>query len=235
MGPVFVGLGYDERLSKRLWEPSMRSQTQYHTRYHTRHHTRHHTQHHTLYSRCVYRVSLCVALSCALISTLSACHDPYPNRDVVGERFPSVRGVALDQRAWTLPKDWGGKPAIALLGYVQDTQFDIDRWLIGLDMTETRAPIYEVPTIKGLVPRMISGRINEGMRSGIPKQIWAAVITVYQDGERTQRFTGNMNPRNARVLLVDAQGVIQFFTDEGFSVSGLNALRAALNSLESAQ
>ena len=116
-----------------------------------------------------------------------------------------------------------------------NSQFDIDRWLIGLDMRSAKSKIYEIPTIKGMIPRMISARINEGMRSGIPSQLWGGVITVYKDGERIQRFTGNQQPRNARVLLTDREGRIRFFTDEGFSVPGLNRLLKALNELQSSK
>lgn len=172
----------------------------------------------------------------SLGATLSvSCSEPLTNRVPLGERFPEVTGEALDKKTWRIPQEWAGEPTLALLGYVQDSQFDIDRWLIGLDMTQTQVKVYEVPTVKGLIPRMIKGTINEGMRSGIPAPIWSAVITVYADGERVQRFTGNERPRNARVILLDAQGVVRYFTDEGFSVAGLNRLREVLSALKSAK
>ncbi|MBM4292486.1 MAG: hypothetical protein FJ138_14510 [Deltaproteobacteria bacterium] len=167
----------------------------------------------------------------ATLAALAACSAPLPNRAPTGEALPEVRGEALDGRAWTLPRDWRGEPVVAVLGFVQDSQFDIDRWLIGLDMTQTAARVYEVPTIRGLAPRVFSAKINEGMRGGIPRALWGGVITVYADGERLQRFTGSERPRNARVLLLDAEGVVRYFNDEGFSVGGLNALRAALAGL----
>lgn len=158
------------------------------------------------------------------IMITNSCAETYQNQDPIGQIFPSILGKALDQKIWHLPKDCLGESTILLLGYIQDSQFDIDRWLIGLDMRQVNAKIYEVPTIKGMVPRLISGRINEGMRSGIPKSLWGGVITVYQDGDQLQRFTGNENPRNARVFLLDQKGMIQYFEDEGFSVIGLNQL-----------
>ena len=173
-------------------------------------------------------------LSCllALMMTCAACSAPLPNRDPTGEPFPEVSAEALDGETWALPGAWRGAPTVAILGYVQDAQFDIDRWLIGLDMTQTEVKVYELPTIKGLFPRMFSGKIDEGMRKGIPKELWGGVITVYSQGELVQRFTGNERPRNARVLLLDSSGVVRFACDEGFSVSGLNRLREALQSLK---
>ena len=162
------------------------------------------------------------------ILLLSACSTHYPNQAITGQAFPSVSGETLEQQAMTLPDDLQGTTSLLLIGYKQDSQFDIDRWLIGLDMTQTQVPVYEVPTIQGLFPRMFSTVINNGMRSGIPKPLWKGVVTVYQDGEQVQAFTGNEKPNNARVVLLDAQGKVIYFYDQGFSVDALNALRALL-------
>lgn len=162
------------------------------------------------------------------ILLLSACSTSYPNQAITGQFFPSVSGETLEQQAMTLPDDLQGTTSLLLIGYKQDSQFDIDRWLIGLDMTQTQVPVYEVPTIQGLFPRMFSTLINNGMRSGIPKPLWKGVVTVYQDGEQVQAFTGNDKPNNARVVLLNPQGKVIYFYDQGFSVDALNTLRALL-------
>jgi hypothetical protein len=56
---------------------------------------------------------------------------------------------------------------------------------------------------------MFSTYIDNGMRRGIPKDLWKGVVTVYADGDKVQRYTGNQNPNNARVLLLDEQGRVQ--------------------------
>lgn len=66
------------------------------------------------------------------------------------------------------------------------------------------------------------------MRAGIPKPLWKGVVTVYKDGEKVQAFTGNEKPNNARVVLLDGQGKVIYFYDQGFSVDALNQLRALL-------
>ncbi|WP_350431897.1 hypothetical protein ABIS04_17490 [Shewanella sp. H8] len=159
---------------------------------------------------------------------LSACSTIYPNQEITGQVFPSVTGQTLEKESMTLPDDLQGEMALLLIGYKQDSQFDIDRWLIGLDMTQTTVSVYEVPTIQGLFPRMFSTLINNGMRAGIPKPLWKGVVTVYQDGEKVQAFTGNENPNNSRVVLINAQGKVIYFYDQGFSVDALNKLRALL-------
>jgi hypothetical protein len=137
-------------------------------------------------------------------------------------------GKLLKKNKINIPKDFKNKTTLLLLGYTQNSQFDIDRWLIALDMTKTNVATYEIPTIQGLFPRMFSTTIDNGMRSGIPKSLWKGVVTVYKDGGIIQAFTGNDAPNNARVILINTNGKIIYFYDQGFSVDALNNLRDSL-------
>jgi hypothetical protein len=159
---------------------------------------------------------------------LTACSSSYPNQAITGQVFPSVSGQTLEKELMTFPDDLTGEVALLLIGYKQDSQFDIDRWLIGLDMTQTQVSVFELPTIQGLFPKMFSTLIDNGMRSGIPKPLWKGVVTIYKDGDKVQAFTGNAQPNNARVVLLNAQGKVIYFHDQGFSVDALNQLRAQL-------
>ncbi|MEM5549542.1 hypothetical protein WNY63_02175 [Pseudoalteromonas neustonica] len=160
---------------------------------------------------------------------LTGCSSQYPNQDVSGQQFPIVNGENLEQKRITIPTDFNEQLSLLLIGYKQDSQFDIDRWLIGLDMTGVTIPTYELPTIQGMAPRMFSTLIDNGMRKGIPKELWGGVITIYKDGDAVQAFTGNENPNNTRVVLLDSDGTIIYFYDRGFSVSALNKLKAVIN------
>ena len=152
----------------------------------------------------------------------------YPSQVSIGDKMIKATCKSLEGNTVVMPQDFIGQETLLLFGYKQDSQFDIDRWLIGLDMTQTQVAAYEIPTIQGMLPRMFSGFIDGGMRKGIPKKLWKGVVTVYADGDKVQRFTGNLNPNNARVMLLDKQGVIVYFYDRGFSVEALNAVRKAL-------
>lgn len=163
-----------------------------------------------------------------LLFLTSGCSSSYLNQQITGKTFPTVSGENLEQEKVQIPTDFDGNFTLLLIGYKQNSQFDIDRWLIGLDMTNTRVDVYEIPTIQGLFPRMFSTMIDNGMRKGIPKALWQGVITVYKDGDRVQAFTGNETPNNARVILLDKSGVILYFYDEGFSVAALNDVRRFL-------
>ena len=161
--------------------------------------------------------------------SIFGCSTTYVNRNPVGEYFPTVSGQTLTEEERELPNYFKGSYVVLLLGYEQDSQFDIDRWLIGLDMTETKIKAYEIPTIQGLFPRMFKSSIDNGMRKGIPKELWGGVITIYGDGAKVQEFTGNENPNNARVLLLDQMGKVIYFHDRGFSVQALNELIYKIN------
>ena len=165
-------------------------------------------------------------LMAALMLALAGCAKTLENREPVAQTFPAVSGKDLDQNTVNIPGDLPGGVKLLLIGYVQDSQFDIDRWLIGLDMTKTRVPAYELPTISGMFPRMFKTYINDGMRRGIPKDLWKGVITVYEDAGKIEALTGTTNPNNARVVLLNGQNEIIYFYDDGFSVAALNALRS---------
>jgi hypothetical protein len=158
----------------------------------------------------------------------SCANYDYPSQVVLGENIIEFEGESLAGEATSIPQAFTGQNTLLLFGYVHKSQFDIDRWLIGLDQTNTQVAVYEIPTIKGIFPQMFSTVFDNAMREGIPKEIWKGVITVYEDGERVQRYTGNLKPKNARVLLLNAQGEVIHFYDRGFSVDALNAMREKL-------
>ena len=158
----------------------------------------------------------------------SCANYEYPSQVTIGDKMIEVTGQSLEGNSVVIPRDFAGQETLLLFGYKQNSQFDIDRWLIGLDMTKTNVAAYEIPTIQGILPRMFSGFIDGGMRKGIPKNLWKGVVTVYEDGDKVQRFTGNLNPNNARVMLLDKQGNIVYFYDRGFSVAALNEVRSLL-------
>jgi hypothetical protein len=146
------------------------------------------------------------------------CSAPLANRDPRGQMFPPVLGYSLERDRTELPAALAGSAAILLVGYEQKTQFDIDRWLMGLIQADAAGNIVEVPTIPGLLPTIASGWIDDGMRAGIPREDWGSVVTLY-GGAATPvaELTGNENGQNARVIVLDASGMIVWFDDTGYS------------------
>jgi hypothetical protein len=159
------------------------------------------------------------AVGCALGVLMSnGCARTIANRDPTGEVFPRVNGQSLEKEKVELPAAVAGNPAILLIGYRQRTQFDIDRWFMGLLQSGVDAQLIEVPTVPGLAATVASGWIDDGMRSGIPREDWGAVVTVYgKAAEPIVELTGNENGRLARVLVLDEDGRVVWFDDKGYS------------------
>lgn len=171
-----------------------------------------------------------VALGAIVLSAVS-CSTTQPRRDPTGEVFPTVRGTALDGTEVVFPDVGRGAPLLLLVGYEQDAQFDIDRWLLGLSDGSVDVRVFEVPTIDGMIPRMISGTIDAGMRRGIPHEDWGGVVTLYGDAAAVVALTGDENGLTARVVLLDRDGRVVFFHDRGYSVGSLGRLREALDAV----
>lgn len=171
-----------------------------------------------------------ISVMCVVVIMSGCASYEYPSQVNIGDVMPTATGESLEGDVVVMPKDFAGEQTLLIFGYVQDAQFDIDRWLIGLDMTETQVNVYEIPTIKGMFPRMFKTFIDGGMRKGIPKELWKGVVTVYEDGDKIQRYTGNQNPNNARVMLLDPNGKVLYFYDRGFSVDALKSVRALVKS-----
>jgi len=175
-------------------------------------------------------LALALLLAAIVFVPLSGCRSTIPNRNPVGERFPEVRGNSLKDEEVALPRT--GQPTILLVGYLQEAQFDADRWCFGLLQAATPVALFEVPTLPGLIPSLASGFIDAGMQSGIPSEDWSSVVTVYGGPAATiAEFTGNTQGRNMRVLLLDDQGVVRWFHDRGFSAGKLLELDRAAREL----
>ncbi|MFG0243580.1 MAG: hypothetical protein ACF8R9_12410 [Phycisphaerales bacterium JB054] len=161
------------------------------------------------------------ALGAGLVGSVlgaNGCSCTIPSRDPTGERIPAVVGQSLEKERTEMPAAFAGRPAVLLVGYKQGTQFDLDRWLMGLTQAGVDAQLVEVPTIPGLVPTLASGWIDDGMRSGIPREDWGSVVTLYGSAAKpVAELTGNENGRRSRVIVLDAEGTIVWFDDEGYS------------------
>jgi hypothetical protein len=171
--------------------------------------------------------------SVLLISTLvAACSSvvPAPNQ-VRNTRFPTVQGTSLEGKKVTIPDDLKGKPTLVLVGYIQRAQFDIDRWILGALQADVKASIIEVPTIAGMLPQMVQGFIDGGMRKGIPQSDWGSVVTVYEDAPKIIQALGNERPQSAYAVLLDKDGRIAWSSNIGYSASQILELKKVAEQL----
>ena len=176
-------------------------------------------------------LSLLVVL---LAATAIRCGSTYPRREIQGETFPRVEGTALSGQALTLPDAFRRGLVILVLAYDKDAQFDVDRWGIGFFTADLEIPpVYEIPTIPGLLPTIFKESIDSGMRKGIPEESWKDVITVYGSGGSTlAEWTGTEDELNARVLLLDGEGRVLWAHDRGYGLGPLERLLAAIQNAQ---
>lgn len=170
-------------------------------------------------------------LAALFVLSFAACSTTYARRDPMGEVFPTVRGTALDGTEVALPEVGKGAPLLLLIGFQQNTQFDLDRWLLALSEAKVAVRAFEVPTLPGLAPGLFSGFIDGGMRRGIPQEDWGGVVTVYGDAKVLAQFVGNEDGLPGRVVLLDREGRVVFFHDRGYSVATLRRLQEVLAQL----
>lgn len=151
--------------------------------------------------------------------------------NIKNSRFPTVQGTSLSGDEVTIPDRFSGKNTLLLIGYVQRAQFDIDRWILGALQADVQVEIVEVPTIAGMIPQMVQGFIDDGMRSGIPKTDWASVVTVYEDAAKIIAALGNERPQSAYAVLLDKQGRIVWTSNIGYSATQVLELKKFVDSL----
>lgn len=174
------------------------------------------------------------ALIFAVISTvfLGACGSVVkPSTTVTQVPFPRVSGESLTGDRVTVPDAYQGKNTLLLIGYTQRAQFDIDRWILGVLQADIPVEIVEVPTIAGMMPQMVQGFINNGMRSGIPQSDWASVVTVYEDAGKIVELLGNERPQSAYAVLLNRSGVVVWSSNIGYSASQIVALKKVVQEL----
>ncbi len=174
-----------------------------------------------------------IALMCCWLCT--GCSAPVTAPiDFTNAVFPTVRGESLKGEQITIPDHYRGRPTLLLIGYLQKAQFDIDRWILGALQSDVKAEIVEVPTIAGMMPQMVQGFINNGMRSGIPESDWAAVVTVYEDAAKIIATLGNERPQSAYAVLLDKDSRIAWSSNRGYSAAQILELKHKVDELNSA-
>ncbi len=171
-----------------------------------------------------------VAALALLLAVACSAKVPAP-ADLNNSLFPRVRGESLTKQEVIIPDHYRGSPTLLLIGYTQKAQFDIDRWILGALQAGVPATIVELPTIAGMMPEMVQGFINNGMRSGIPTEDWGSVVTVYEDAGKIIAALGNERPQSAYVVLIDGDGRIVWSSSRGYSASQVLDLKRAGESI----
>ncbi len=87
-----------------------------------------------------------------LFTLLTSCSTNYKNVNPIGKIFPTINGTSLNGQDYQIPYDFKGDKLLFLIGFNRKTHFDIDRWTIGLNQTNTQIKTIELPATQGWFP-----------------------------------------------------------------------------------
>jgi hypothetical protein len=146
-------------------------------------------------------------------------------------RFPEVQASNLEERAFTLPRDFEGDRNLVFIAFQREQQEQVDTWLKEMKRFEEIDPklhYYELPTIEKL-NSMTRWFINSGMRRGIPdKSARARTITLYIDKKPFEEALKLPTEKTIYALLVDRSGNVLWRADGVFDEIKAGTLRSAL-------
>ena len=129
--------------------------------------------------------------------------------------FPRIVAATLSGTTLVLPDSLDTSLGIVMLAFRRHAQAVVDSWmtplarrLAGHDVVR----LYEVPMLAGGW-RVMSGFIDNGMRSGIPAHKHGMVATYYGDVHRVRAALGIHDLDSAYIYLMKADGEIQWHAE----------------------
>jgi hypothetical protein len=166
-----------------------------------------------------------LALSIVAALTLSQ-----PTSALAGQ-FPPLQSETLNQKAVSLPQDFGGRRSILLIAYKMNQQSVVDSWLPFLNTVAGKykgVRFYELPTI-GSSMGFMRGFIDGGMRNGIADSATRdRTITLYTDVAALQSSLGISGTSTIHAVVIDKSGRVLAVVKGPFSKEGAAQLEAAL-------
>jgi len=144
-------------------------------------------------------------------------------RSLVGERFPAITGHSLAGEEVVLPEDVPGKVTLVVVAMERSAQPMVDSWVspfreafAGLDGYAW----YEVPVIDRTIGFFLSGRIDAGMRAGIPISEHGSVVTVYGNTREIMENLKISDSSIAYAFLLDHEGIVRLAGDGHAKTAG---------------
>jgi ATP10 protein len=151
---------------------------------------------------------------------------------LIGKVFPELKAQTLSKKDVVFPKDVAGKPTIICIAFVGNAQSLVDTWTTPIlkKYPNQEVNFYEIPMIKGAWG-IVSGMIDGGMRSGVPKELHGNVATYY--GSLTDYKTNLMMPdkNSCYLFLLDKTGVIQYVAEAAADSDKLTVLYGIVDKL----
>jgi hypothetical protein len=127
-------------------------------------------------------------------------------------KFPKVTGRSLNGMNVTLPDSAAGKIALIIMAFVRQPAGVVDSWLAPFENEFGADPytFYEIPMLKGIWAKTISGIIDEGMRKGIPEKMHNNVVSYYGNTEAYCSLLEINDKSLCYTFLLDKYGTIRW-------------------------
>lgn len=150
------------------------------------------------------------------------------------QKFPVIQAETLSQKKVTFPEVTRGKYAFILIAFKRQTQGEVDSWLdpfIREFGEKDGITFYEIPMISGNW-KWMSGWIDSGMRSGVPRYKHDHVATYYGPLSTYFETFGVRDARKVYVFFLDKKGNIIWKESGPAENEKYEELRKLVNSVD---
>jgi len=145
-------------------------------------------------------------------------------------QFPSVKAENLNEVRMNLPQDFGSRRSIIMVAYTQKQQDVVNTWLPYLQKAAKKSGVkyFETPVISSGY-KLMSGFINNGMRSGIAsKSTRSKTITIFTNVGKFNKQMGLSGKGDIHAIVIDRSGKVLAKVSGAYSMAKAKKLNAAL-------
>jgi quercetin dioxygenase-like cupin family protein len=173
------------------------------------------------------------AVSSAAILCLVVVVSMAQRASVPTAALPRLEGETLSGKKIVLPDDAHGKIALLAIGFSRQGGDATRVWSDHFKKdfgADPRFAVYSVAELEG-APRFVRGMIVGSIRKGIPTAERDRFVTLFQGSEGLKRFVGFSGSDDAHLLLLDADGTVQWRGHGIFREENYSALQTAAKKL----
>jgi hypothetical protein len=145
-------------------------------------------------------------------------------------QFPTIKAENLNKVQMTLPADFGARRSIVFVAYKQNQQNVVNTWLPFASQAAKKSGVkyFETPVVSSSY-KLMSGFINNGMRSGIQDTgTRAKTITLFTNVGKFNKLVGLSGTNTIHVIVLDRNGKVLAKQSGAYTQDKAKAISAAL-------
>jgi hypothetical protein len=151
---------------------------------------------------------------------------------LIDTKFPTIAVKTLAKNKIELPAFTMGKPTIICIVFEQSAQGKVDTWTNPVLQKYTAGQVnyYEIPMINASY-KIASGFIDNGMRSGVPKELHNNVATYYGKLNTYKTDLMMYDKNSCYLFLLDSAGIIKHIDEAAATTDKIDTLFKAIKKL----